>query len=218
MKITVSYSGGKESALAVYRAIEQGFEPIALITTFNTSVDRSHFHGLSEDMLQSVSKSLKIPLWLIKTSGEEYAANFEKALLKAKMQGAKACVFGDIDIKDHLEWCSERCENVGIKPIFPLLGKSRKDVVYEMIDTGFVANISIVNTNYLSDDFLGQQLTREIAVRIAAQGADVCGENGEYHTFVSAGPIFKQPIEFSFGDKAFKDGYAMLPVLTISSN
>ena len=212
MKFVASYSGGKESALAVYRAIKQGHEPIALITTFNIDADRSHFHGLSEDVLESVSKSLDIPLWLIKTSGQDYAINLEKALLQGKEQGAQACVFGDIDIEGHLEWCSQRCENVGIKPLFPLWGESRKDVVYEMIDSGFVANISTVNTKYLGEDFLGQQLTKDVAERIAACGVDICGENGEYHTFVSAGPTFKQPVGFSYGEKFMKDGYAILSV------
>ncbi|MCL2202438.1 MAG: diphthine--ammonia ligase [Defluviitaleaceae bacterium] len=179
MKFVASYSGGKESALAVHRAIKQGHEPIALITTYNTDADRSHFHGLTEDVLDSVSKSVNIPLWLIKTSGEEYLQNFEKALQRAKEQGAEACVFGDIDIEGHLEWCTERCKNVGIEALFPLWGESRKDVVYEIIDSGFVATISIVNTKYLSDEFLGQQLTKEVAERIASQGADICGENGE---------------------------------------
>lgn len=213
MKFVTSYSGGKESALAVHRAMKQGHEPVALITTYNTDADRSHFHGLSEEILESVSKSLSIPIWLVKTSGEEYTANFEKALHKAKKQGAEACVFGDIDIEGHIEWCSERCENAGLEPLFPLKGESRKAVVYEFIDSGFVANITTVNTEYLSDEFVGQLLTREVADRIEAQGADICGEHGEYHTFVSAGPIFKHPVSFTLGEKFIRDGYAMLPVL-----
>lgn len=212
MKFVASYSGGKESALAVHRAIKQGHEPIALITTYNTDADRSHFHGLTEEVLESVSKSVNIPLWLVKTSGEEYLQNFEKALQRAKEQGAEACVFGDIDIEGHLEWCTERCKNVGIEALFPLWGESRKDVVYDIIDSGFVATISIVNTKYLSDEFLGKQLTTEVAERIASQGADICGENGEYHTFVSDGAIFNHPVAFTFGEKATKDTYAMLPV------
>jgi len=215
MKFVASYSGGKESALAVYRAVNQGHEPLALITTYNTDANRSHFHGLTEEVLQGVSKSLKIPLWLIKTSGEKYASNFEKALTQAKEQGAEACVFGDIDIEGHIKWCSQRCENVGLKPLFPLMGESRNDVVYELIDSGFIANISIVNTKYLSDEFLGMQLTKEVAEQIAAQGADICGENGEYHTFVSSGPNFKYPVNFYFGEKFTKDGYAFLPVQSI---
>ena len=213
MKFVASYSGGKESALALYRAIKQGHEPIALITTYTTDADRSHFHGLSEAVLESVSKSLAIPLWLVKTSGEEYLQNFEKALRRAKEHGAQGCVFGDIDIAGHLKWCRERCENVGIEALFPLCGEGRKDVVYEVIDSGFVANISIVNTKNLSDVFLGQRLTQDVAEAIAAQGADICGENGEYHTFVTDGPIFKHPVGFSFGEKLVRDNYAMLPVI-----
>jgi len=215
MNIAISYSGGKDSALALYRAIKQGNDPIALITTYNTDAARSHFHGLTEEGLKSVSNSLNIPLWLIKTNGDEYAANFEKALRRAKEQGAEACVFGDIDIEGHLKWGSEMCENVGIAPFFPLWGENRKDVVYELIDSGFIANISIVNTKYLSDEYLGRQLTKEVAERIAADGADICGENGEYHTFVSAGPIFKYPVSFSFGEKYVRDDHAILPPIFV---
>ncbi|MCL2526831.1 MAG: diphthine--ammonia ligase [Defluviitaleaceae bacterium] len=214
MKFVASYSGGKESALAVYRAIQEGHEPLALITTYNTDANRSHFHGLTEEILERVSHSLSIPLWLIKTSGADYVLNFEKTLHRAKEQGAEACVFGDIDIEGHIEWCSERCKNVGITPLFPLLNQSRKDVVYQLIDSGFIANITIVNTKKASDKFLGKQLTKEIAEEIAAGGADICGENGEYHTFVSAGPCFKQPVKFSLGAKVLKDDYAVLPVLS----
>ena len=212
-KFAASYSGGKESALSVYRAVKQGHEPIALITMYNTDTDRSHFHCLPEDTLKNISIALNIPLWIIKTSGEEYAQNFEKALLRAKEQGAECCVFGDIDIEGHLKWCSERCVNTGIEPLFPLWGEERKNVVNDVIESGFISHISIINTKYLSDDFLGLQLTKEVMENIAAQGADICGENGEYHTFVSAGPIFKHPVKFSFGEKLTRDSYAMLPVL-----
>jgi len=212
MKIAISYSGGKESALALYRAVKQGHEPTALITAFNTDASRSHSHGLPEAVLESVSKSLNIPLWVVKTSGELYAHNFEQALKRAKEEGAGACVFGDIDIEGHLKWCSERCENVGIKAMFPLWGEKRKSIVYEMIENGFVANITTVNTKYLSENFLGQKLTKELAKRIEAEGACICGENGEYHTFVSSGPIFKCPIDISFGKKVRSGDYAMLPV------
>jgi len=209
MNFVTSYSGGKESALALHRAIKQGHEPIALITTFNTDAGRSHFHGLSEELLEAVSASLDIPLWLVKTTGENYAKDFEAALLRAKEQGAQACVFGDIDIVGHLEWCTERCENTGIQALFPLWGESRADIVHEVIDSGFVANLTIVNGKYLDDNFLGKRLTRQLANQIATTGADICGENGEYHTFVSDGPIFAQPVEFSFGEKVASGGYLM---------
>ena len=212
-KFTASYSGGKDSVLAVYRAIRQGYEAAELVTTYNTDKNRSWFHGIPETVLESVSDSLGIPVRLIKTAGEDYAKNFEKALLRAKELGTEICVFGDIDIEDHHAWCSKRCRNVGIEPLFPLWGEDRKKLVYEFIDSGFIANITVIDTSRMSADFLGQTLTRETVDCIAAQGADICGENGEYHTFVSAGPIFNKPIAFSFGEKMLVDGYAVLPII-----
>ena len=209
MKVAVSYSGGKESAMSLYRAIGQGHTPILLITTFNADKNISYFHGIDETILNRVADSLGVPSLLVKTTNKEYTQDFEKALLHAKSLGAQACVFGDIDIEGHRAWCTERCENAGLEALFPLWGENRKSVVYECIDSGFVANIAVVNTKYLSDDFLGQQLTREVADRIAGEGADICGENGEYHTFVSAGPIFKKPVQFSFGEKIIRDEYAL---------
>jgi len=208
-----SYSGGKDSILAIYRAVRQCYRPVALITTYNTDKNRSWFHGIPEAVLQSVSDSLGIPVWLIKTAGEEYAQNFEKTLLQAKELGAEICVFGDIDIEDHHHWCSERCRNTGIEPLFPLWGEDRKKLVYEFIDSGFTANITVIDTSRMSAGFLGQTLTKETVNRIAAQGADICGENGEYHTFVSAGPLFMKRVEFSFGEKIIENGYAVLPIM-----
>jgi len=213
MKFIASYSGGKDSVLALYRAIKQGHTPIALLTTFNTDTDRSFFHGIPENILRSVSKSLNIPLLLVRTKGEDYQQNFESALLQAKEMGAEACVFGDVDIEEHRRWPTERCESTDIMPLFPLWGEDRKNVIYEFVDSGFIANIAIVKPQLMSVDYLGQQLTREILSKLAGQCVDICGENGEYHTFVSGGPIFKTPVKFTFGEKLVKDGYAMLPLL-----
>ena len=216
MKVVVSYSGGKESALSLYRAILKGYTPIALITTYNIEEGRSHFHGLKESLLEAVSQAVDVPLTLIKTTGQEYEQNFEQALAALKKQGAQACVFGDIDIQAHKEWCTKRCENVGIQAIFPLWKESRKDIVNEIIDRGFVANLTIINTKYLTEDFLGQQLTKPLAEKIAATGADICGENGEYHTFVSNGPNFNKPVAFSLGERVRMGEYIMIKVISNS--
>lgn len=211
-KFVASYSGGKDSMLAIHRAINQGLIPVALIITYNTDKKRSWFHSIPETVLQSISKSLEIPVWLIKTSGDEYAANFEKALQKAKDLGAQMCIFGDIDIIEHKKWCDERCTNVGMQSWLPLWGEPRAKLVYEFIDSGFTSNIIITDTKRMSDCFLGQTLTRETVDLIEKQGVDICGENGEYHTFVSDGPLFKHPIVFSFGEKIMDNGYAVLPI------
>jgi uncharacterized protein (TIGR00290 family) len=185
-KFVASYSGGKDSIFAVYKAIRAGLEPVELITTYNEK--RSWFHGMAESLLKRVSASVKIPLTLIRTPGGLYQEYFEKALAASKEKGAKVCVFGDIDIEGHLQWCSDRCETVGLIPYFPLWKESRKKLVYDFIDTGFKTVITIVDTTRMPDEFLGQVLTRDAANAIEKSGADICGENGEYHTFAFDGP------------------------------
>lgn len=211
-KFIASYSGGKDSTLAIYKAIEQGNELIALITTYDIETKRSWSHGIPKSVLERISKSVGVPAWPIETTRENYSEQFEQALQRAKEYGADACVFGDTDIEDHLHWGEERCQKTGIEAMFPLWGKSRKALVYEFIESGFTANITVVDTDQLSDNFLGQKLTKEVVDRIAEHGADICGENGEYHTFVSNGSIFRQPINFSLGEKIIQDKYAILPI------
>ncbi len=212
-KFIASYSGGKDGVLAIHRAIKAGYEPIMLITTYNTDRNRSWFHGVPEEVLKSISKSLGIPIKLIKTSGEDYAKNFEFALSEAKSLGADFCVFGDIDIEEHKNWCVDRCKNAEMDWLFPLWQENRKDLVHEFIDCGYTANITIVNTDMLSDRFLGEKLTKELLEEIELTGADVCGENGEYHSFVSSGEIFKSEIEFKFGDTIYESNFGIIPVL-----
>lgn len=211
-KFIASYSGGKDSALAVYRAVKAGLVPVELITTYNTDMKRSWFHGITEDILQKVSASLAIPVTLIRTSGSQYEENFEKALRNAKNEGAEVCVFGDIDIEEHLEWCTLRCEKVGLIPYFPLLKEERKKLVYEFIDAGFSAIIKIIDTTRMTKDFLGQVLSREIVDSIEKSGADICGENGEYHTFTFDGPIFSNKIDFTIAEKIERDKYFILNI------
>lgn len=212
-KFVASYSGGKDSMLAIYRAIKAGLEPLCFIITYNRDRNLSWFHGVPKGLLDNVSKSLNIPIWLIETNGEEYTKNFEKGLTKAKELGAEVCIFGDIDLEGHLVWCSERCENVGIKPCFPLWKENRKTLVYEFLESGFSSAFTVINTKMLNDKFLGMTMTKEICEQIEKEGADICGENGEYHTFVYNGPIFKEEIKFKFGDKIKNNGYSILPIL-----
>ncbi|MCL2125392.1 MAG: adenine nucleotide alpha hydrolase [Oscillospiraceae bacterium] len=209
-KFVASYSGGKDSILAVHRAIKAGLVPIGLITTYNSDADRSWFHGMSEELLQSVSDSLRIPLKLIQTTGDSYAENFEAALMEAKAAGAEVCIFGDIDIEGHFDWCLKRCENTGLEAWFPLRDEPRKAVVYEFLDAGFSAVIKIVDTARVSDSFLGKTLTKDVVDEIERGGADICGENGEYHTFVYDGPLFSSSVKFIASPPIQRDSYLMI--------
>jgi len=211
LKFIASFSGGKDSTLAVYKAIQAGHQPLALVTTYNTQEGKSWFNCIPQDLLKKVATSMGFPLWLLHTSSEDYTVNYDKMLLEAKKAGAQAVVFGDIDLEAHRQWCTERCDKAGLEAVFPLWNGNRKDLVMEFIDLGFVTYINVVNNSRLSPSFLGKQLTREVVEEIEAAGADACGENGEYHSFVCDGPLFSSRVKFSWGERFSNQKYTYLP-------
>lgn len=209
-KFVMSFSGGKDSILALYRMIKLGYIPVALLTTIKKEEGKSWTHGLTKGLLLKVSESLSIPLITVECNVSEYETKFEEALHKAKELGATICAYGDIDIQEHMNWDIDRCTSVGIKAKFPLWKENREKLVYEFIDTGFTTVIKTVNLKYLDHKFLGKKLTEELVLKIKETDADICGENGEYHTFVIDGPIFKSPITFTEKGKVVDNGYAHL--------
>lgn len=215
-RFVVSYSCGKDSTLALYRMIKEGHTPVALLTTVNKKVSRSWFHGVPKDLLDEVSKSLNTPIHLVNCEGEEYKDAFTKALIGLKEKfGVEACVFGDIDLEAHREWCTERCNEAEIEAIFPLWLENREKLTYEFIDSGFKTVIKNVRLDSLETDFLGKQLTREVVQDIIKTGSDACGENGEYHTFVFDGPIFKFPVKFKHNGIITNETHGFLDIIGV---
>ena len=140
----------------------------------------------------------------------EYEDRFEEKLRVAKEMGAESVVYGDIDIELHRQWGVDRAKNSGLKYEFPLWQEDREKLVYENIESGFKAIIKKVNLDYISSDFLGKTLTKDLVKKIKETGADVCGENGEYHTFVVDGPIFNNKINIKCKNIEIKDNYGSL--------
>lgn len=212
VKFVASYSGGKDSVFAIHRAISMGMVLEGLLITYNTNKGRSWFHGIPVEVLAEVEKSIGVPLTCIETDGHDYEEKFTAFLRQQKDRGVEACVFGDIDIQPHLDWGIDRCRAVGMRPCHPLWQESRKALVRECIESGFAPIITVVDSARLSPDFLGRQLTLEQMEEIEKAGADVCGENGEYHTFVVDGPIFSSPIPVTFGEPIMQGEYGVLPM------
>ena len=212
-KCILSYSGGKDSILALYRAAKMGLQPMGLLTTYNTDLGRSWFHGIPDPILRAVSESLDLPVSLIRTGGQAYRKNFVAALQRQRRQGTECCVFGDIDIEEHLEWCTDVCREAGMEAVFPLWKEPRTELVQEFIRLGFISRITVVDTARLNPCHLGKIITDAEIAAIEAEGADACGENGEYHSFVSDGPLFRNPVPFLFGEMQMRGQYAVLPLL-----
>lgn len=206
-KFVLSYSGGKDCILALHRKIQEGCTPIALLTTVKKSASETWTHGLTYDLLEQVSKSLELPIIYVECDALEYEIKFEEKLKVAKEMGATSVVYGDIDIQMHKQWGIDRAANTGLEYEFPLWQEDREKLVNEVIDNGFKAIIKKVNLDYMSKDFLGKTLTKELIEKIKSTGSDACGENGEYHTFVVDGPIFNYKIETKHDDFKIEDNY-----------
>jgi len=211
-KFVMSYSGGKDCMLAMYKKIKEGFTPVALITTIKKDSADSWTHSINKRLLEEASKSLNIPIIYVECDISEYETEFEKKLLVAKEMGATTVVYGDIDIELHKKWDIDRATNAGLDYELPLWNGDREALVHEFIDSGFKAVIKKVNLENMSEDFLGKVLDKELVEEIKETGSDACGENGEYHTFVVDGPIFNNPIDLEILGKTVGNGYGILDV------
>lgn len=207
MKAFVSWSGGKETSLAYYRAKDiDNFEVKYLLNMVSEDGMHSRSHGISSDLLRAQAEAIGIPIVQRKTTWKNYEEEFKKAVSDFKKEDAQAGVFGDIDLQEHRDWVEKVCKDMGIKPILPLWKEEREKLLEEFIDLGFKAIIVATQAELLGKEWLGQRIDEKFIEDIKALGnIDLCGENGEYHTFVYDGPIFKRPVEFIIGKKILKD-------------
>ncbi len=198
-KFVMSYSCGKDSTLALHKAVARGGVPVALLVMFNPDSGRSFFHGATGEMLSRYSESLQIPLLCVPSSGKEYHLAMETALCKAKNMGAEFACFGDIDIEDHRLWGEERCKSAGLSAIYPLWHANRAENAHEVINLGYKCIIKSIDNTKLPKYLLGKILDEAVLEEMERCGIDICGENSEYHTLTVDGPLFNTPIAYQTG-------------------
>jgi uncharacterized protein (TIGR00290 family) len=201
-----SWSGGKDSCLALYRAMQEGYIPQVLLTMFSMENGISSAHRLEEEVIRAQADAIGIDCIIGRALFNDYEEVFVSNIKQFKEQGVDYGVFGDIDLMEHREWEERVCNRADITVVLPLWKESRRELVKEFINLGFKAKIVVVNTSMLDTRFLGQDLSYSLMDEIEAFGADVCGENGEYHTLVYDGPIFKKTVEFTFGTEIIPVG------------
>jgi len=206
MKVFVSWSGGKESSLACWKVLKRGFEVKYLLNMVSEDGKYSHSHGISPYLLKKQAEAMGIPIVQVKTSWKSYEENFKNAVLKLKEEGIEAGVFGDISLREHREWIERVCRELKIKAILPLWNKARERLLEEFIEAGFKAIVVVVDINFLGKELLGERINKEFIQKLKTiKSIDICGEKGEYHTFVYEGPIFKKPLKFITGKRTLKD-------------
>jgi len=211
MKAFCSWSGGKECAMSFYEASKSGMEIAMLLNMAAEDGNHSRTHGLGSSLIRLQSETLCVPLFQQKAAWQTYEDEFKKAVAIIKSEGVETGIFGDIDLQEHRDWVERVCLESGIKPVLPLWLRGREELLTTFINAGFKAIIVATDTHYLGEEWLGREINGTFVNDLKKLShIDLCGEKGEYHTFVYDGPIFRKPVEFNITRKTFLDSYCFL--------
>jgi len=209
-----SWSGGKDSALALHEAVAAGAEPRFLVSMLTEGGERSRSHGLARELLAAQAEAAGVPIRFGAATWSGYREEFLRVVGEGiAATGARIGVFGDIDMDDHREWEEAVCAEVGATAALPLWHRDRRGVVDELLAAGFEAVIVAVRDGVLPATMLGRTLDADLVAEIEAAGADACGENGEFHTFVVDGPTFSRRVEVTLGETSLRDGVWFVDLL-----
>jgi len=215
MKVIGLWSGGKDSCFACYKAKQQRHRIISFINFTNADGTGSVSHGLSASIIQRQVVLIDIPFLQKAMPQKGYRDAFKALLeeLKTK-EGIEGIVFGDIYLQEHRDWINKVCEELKVEPILPIWTQDTESLIKEIIGSGFKSIVVSVRKDILGEEWLGREIDDRFVKDLKALGnIDLCGERGEFHTFVYDGPIFKKPVKFIIGEKVLKDKRWFLDIL-----
>jgi len=212
VRVFISWSGGKETALALYKVMKNpDIEAAYLLNMITEDGKHSRTHGIESGLLRLQAEATGIPIIQRRASWKNYEREFKKAISDLKKEGVVAGVFGDIDLEEHRNWVERVCEESQIRAILPLWKTKREELLMDFIDSGFKAIVVAARSDCLGLEWLGRKLDEAFIRDIKnVDGIDICGEAGEYHTFVFFGPVFKNSVRFLHGKKIFKGDHCFL--------
>ena len=210
MQVVVSWSGGKESCFACYKAILEGFE-VSHLLNFVSKDERCMYHGLDSKLMVAQSQAIGIPLIQREVTWDTYEGAFKAVMIELKQMGVKGSVFGDIDVQEHKDWVDRVCSEVGITSIEPLWGLNPEQILTDFIDGGFEAIVVNTKADIFGEEWLGRKVDRSFFEDLrklhSKHNVHICGEWGEYHTLVLDGPIFKRRIKILDSKRVLIEGY-----------
>ena len=207
-KAIFNWSSGKDSALALYKVIQNSeFEISCLLTSVNQEFQRISMHGVRVELLKQQAESLGIPLEMMQIpetpTMEAYENVMNETLMKLKDQGVTHSIFGDILLEDLRKYREDQLSKIGFKTVFPLWQIPTINLIQEFISLGFKTIVVCVNERFLDKSFVGRIIDQDF-INDLPDNVDVCGENGEFHTFTFDGPIFSKPINFNIGEIVYR--------------
>lgn len=208
-RVIFCWSGGKDSAMALYELRKsRSHEVAALLTTITEDHDRISMHGVRRTLLEEQARSLGLPLERVSitkgSSNESYEAAMRDKLCRYMSMGVSSVVFGDIFLEDLRKYREGNLSKLGMKGIFPIWKRDTRELAHAFIDSGFKAIVTCVDSKVLDKKFAGSTFDREFLSDLPA-GVDPCGENGEFHSFVYDGPIFSKRISCEKGEVVLRD-------------
>lgn len=213
-EVIASWSGGKDSCLAAYKALQSGYNVSYLANTVSKEHRRVRFHGLEAQIIQQQARALNIPLLQKETGADEYEREFKENIKRVMPQGIIGVVFGDIHLQNCLRWANKVCEDLGVKAIEPLWGQEPEKIFLDFMESGFEAIVVSTQADLLDQEWVGRKLDKLFLRDIKRlNNIDICGENGEYHSLVIDGPIFNQRIDIKKARKILREGYWFLDIL-----
>lgn len=218
-KVLLLWSSGKDSAWALHVLRQRGeMDVVALVTTFNEAFGRVAMHGVRADLVQAQADAAGLPLWRVPLpwpcSNDDYEARMRALVEKAQAEGIDAFAFGDLFLEDIRAYRERQLDGAGVAPLFPIWG-TRDDtpaLARAMIAAGFRATLACVDPRRLSPAFAGREFDLELLADLPPD-VDPCGENGEFHTFCHAGPVFDRPIPIRVGDVVERDGFTFADLI-----
>jgi uncharacterized protein (TIGR00290 family) len=216
-KALIAWSSGKDSAWALFEARRAGgYEIVGGLTTVTETFGRVSMHGVREELLRAQLDAAGLPAIIVQIPfpcpNEVYEQKMAAAMANARQTGITHIVFGDLFLEDVRAYRERQLAGSGITPVFPLWGRPTAALAHDMIDAGVEAHLSTVDRRKLPASFAGRRFDRGLLAALPAD-ADPCGENGEFHSFVSAGPMLSGKIAVKVGDTVERDGFAFADLL-----
>jgi uncharacterized protein (TIGR00290 family) len=216
-KILLSWSGGKDSAWALHLLRQQQeYDVVALLTTINEHFQRVAMHGFREALLDEQAAAAGLPLWKVPLpwpcSNAEYETRMERICQRAVAEGLHGIAFGDLFLEDIRAYRIEKLAKTPLQPIFPVWGIPTDQLARQMIVSGLRARLTCVDPRCLDASFAGREFDEQLLQDLPAS-VDPCGERGEFHSFVYAGPMFTGAVPVAYSHTVLRDGFAYAELL-----
>ncbi len=218
--VLLAWSSGKDSAWALHVLRRRGMEPAALLTTVNQAADRVAMHAVRRGLLEVQAAAAGLPLWTVDLpwpcSNEIYEARMGEACRRAVSEGFEAIAFGDLHLRDVRSYRERQLAGTGLTPLFPLWELPTAQLARDMMEAGVRARLTCVDPKALSREFAGREFDQALLDELP-QSVDPCGENGEFHTFAYAGPMFEHSIPIETGEIRESEGFVFADLRVIMS-